>query len=493
MSIKSKSLRRFTIRLAREESVFYPGETISGRVTIVLVSPINVSNVRLRFYGRARVSIAKAGQEESTYDEQLYVDKSAILFGKDKMTRSIRASKLSEGRYDFEFNFPLPSSGLPSSFEDGNGSSIRYIIDCWIEIPKKQTRIARKAVTILETIDTKLPQFSEPSIPIEIEKKFGCFCINSGMISFACKLARKCYCPGENVVLQLDIENGLPQNLTSIKVKLVRKLYMRAHGNSTMSRKEYISKDLLCHINYHDKYSSPINAFVMPCISPTNLISRLIQVEYLLEVNVNVNRRSTLAVVLPIIVGTILPNIMTIAETKLDTSGQPAIVICSPVTVTLPREYSFSNRTSLKHNTVERKISNSSGDTIKISLDDMKITKSEEVVNSNSNEEVVKSNEEEKEISSFVVGKHEPNIFANAEGETESNLASPMVGRSVVLKNKLSLKLNDADNTDSTEPSNFAPCIDGPISTVEEDDINCVFIGNTQFIPRYSYAWQPEV
>lgn len=72
----------------------------------------------------------------------------------------VKIFKLAEGRYDFQFDFPLPDGGLPSSFEGLNGNSIRYIIDAKIEIPKKQKRIARKVITILEFIDCRLSQFT---------------------------------------------------------------------------------------------------------------------------------------------------------------------------------------------------------------------------------------------------------------------------------------------------------------------------------------------
>ena len=56
------------------------------------------------------------------------------------------------------------------------------------------------------------------------------------------------------------------------------------------------------------------------------------------------------------------------------------------------------------------------------------------------------------------------------------------------LKLNLQQKLDDTEEPDTSEQPSFAPCIDGPVIVVESDDSNCVFFGNTQFVPRYAYA-----
>lgn len=61
-----------------------------------------------------------------------------------------------------------------------------------------------------------------------------------------------------------------------------------------------------------------------------------------------------------------------------------------------------------------------------------------------------------------------------------------------MFKNKLSLQLENNEDLDLVEQSNFAPCIDGPVITVERDDVNCVFFGSTQFVPRYAYVKQVQ-
>lgn len=84
MSIKSKTLKRFSIRLTKSENVFYPGDTVSGKVTIILALPISFTNIQLRFYGRARVCMDRQDQYEQVpenYDEIIYLDKSIFLIG----------------------------------------------------------------------------------------------------------------------------------------------------------------------------------------------------------------------------------------------------------------------------------------------------------------------------------------------------------------------------------------------------------------------------
>ena len=65
-----------------------------------------------------------------------------------------------EGRYDYKFNFELPKSKLPSSYEGINGNFIRYFIEASIHVPwKKYEPKARKAFTILELIDCNNIEF----------------------------------------------------------------------------------------------------------------------------------------------------------------------------------------------------------------------------------------------------------------------------------------------------------------------------------------------
>ena len=65
------------------------------------------------------------------------------------------------------------------------------------------------------------------------------------------------------------------------------------------------------------------------------------------------------------IVGTILPD-TTLPERNPESNSTPTVIISSPVTVTLPRQFSFTNRTSLKHVSLDKKLSQNSTDSIKV-------------------------------------------------------------------------------------------------------------------------------
>lgn len=125
-----------------------------------------------------------------------------------------------------------------------------------------------------------------------------------------------------------------------------------------------------------------------------------------LQVEVNTNRGSSLAVVLPVIVGSTIPQSVP-SENMPELGRKPTIIISSPVTVSLPRQFSFSNRTSLKHASLETKLSQNSTDSVKVEV---------ETVNTSENDGIPPS------PSRITLMSEEPN--------TESKMPTPLISRS---------------------------------------------------------------
>lgn len=66
--------------------------------------------------------------------------------------------KLHPGNYNFPFQFPLPVSPLPTSFEGAYGS-VRYWLDAVVDRPWRIDLNTRTPLVIVERVQIRKPQF----------------------------------------------------------------------------------------------------------------------------------------------------------------------------------------------------------------------------------------------------------------------------------------------------------------------------------------------
>ncbi|EDV21374.1 uncharacterized protein TRIADDRAFT_11395, partial [Trichoplax adhaerens] len=305
-------IKSYTINFSKNQKAYFPGQTISGVVTIVLTESTRIKSIKIGIFGEAKTRIAyKSGDDTKTaYQNQKFLEHVTLNICLlkcllDRNDKNLENHLLLAGQYRYPFAFRLPTSDiLPSTFESIQpGNSIRYLVESWIELPLRVPPICKKPFTFLQVIDCNAPNF-EPPLPLENEKSICCWCCQSGPLIIRAAIDKKAFVPGEKVtLLTAEIENYTDRNMNGIAISLLQMVTRRAKGilstksYASLAQSETIKQG--CSFTWNDK------SITIPCLPPTNSLSNILKVEYFIKVYVKVPMEPNLTIDLPVIVGTI--------------------------------------------------------------------------------------------------------------------------------------------------------------------------------------------
>lgn len=204
-------IKQFEIEL--DKDVYYAGETLSGCVLVQNTENVKVQGIRLVLRGKAHVEwrITKAGERRTVRDDEYYIDEKKVIWGKDKHEDG-GIPIMPRGNHRYHFQFKLPESALPSSFESKIGT-IRYYIRMTMDIPYSSSPQGIKYFTIVGPhIDCMDDKYLTPTRASD-KRNSCCLCCNRGPVSLQAELERSAYCCGENIRLKTMIQNGSAQNV----------------------------------------------------------------------------------------------------------------------------------------------------------------------------------------------------------------------------------------------------------------------------------------
>ncbi|TNN41464.1 Arrestin domain-containing protein 2 [Liparis tanakae] len=263
--------------------VFSSGDVVSGRVVVDLSGETRVDSLKLHAEGFAKVhwTESRSAGSSTAYtqnysDEVEYLNRREVLLPADNG----EAFVLPAGRHEFPFSFQLPEETLVTSFEGKHGS-IRYWVKVKLHRPWAAVRKMKKEFTVIEPIDINTPAFLAPQAGTK-DKMARTWYRNFGQVSVTAKIDRKGYTPAYITQTQTFIARG------------------------TMKQKRAVvgvlSGDIVganCRQTWHGR------AIKIPPVGPSILQCRIIKVEYMLKICVDVPGSSKLCLELPLVIGTI--------------------------------------------------------------------------------------------------------------------------------------------------------------------------------------------
>uniref|UniRef100_A0A914MUC6 Arrestin C-terminal-like domain-containing protein n=1 Tax=Meloidogyne incognita TaxID=6306 RepID=A0A914MUC6_MELIC len=308
------SINSFDIRL--EKDVYYPGEPLNGVVIIDLMEPIKLRGIRVFLRGRARVQwkVLKSGESKTLKDDQYLLDDKALLWGRERQqqqqtfdeldeTTSIESDLIQQqqtqilpkGLHELAFNFNLPPTQLPCSLETKAGT-IRYYVKVLVDMPYASSPQGIKYFTLIGPhIDCLEEKYLSPLTGQD--HKIRCQpCCRRGVVALRVILERSAYCCGEQIKLNLHLENR-QECPTQICVKLIQNLEYRIDKGGGLpieiktiqsTALEWRSQFVLKHsqLNIDPNNFDPL--LQLPTLPPTMIgFCRLIQLYYILKINVN--------------------------------------------------------------------------------------------------------------------------------------------------------------------------------------------------------------
>ena len=326
----------FTISLFGDNPAYAAGSNIEGKVILELNEPKKVQGICITLSGIAYVDWREDRPESghgahdhhhhrhhhhhghSQMNTIHYHDSQAIfndivlqLWGNGRDAQEIAA-----GKYEFPFKFQLPSDlVLPTSFESGmlharlqrnarGHGYIRYFLAASMSRPWKFNHVAKRAITVVETIDTNLPHLKQ-SLSSSNEKTICCLCCASGPISLSAMTDRGAYCPGESIAISTEVENHSSRRITAVQASLKQEIAFFARGNY-MHRTKLIQRIKGQGVEPGGTSNWSNELLPIPATVPSIGTScRVLNVSYFLIVTLDIPGAIDLHVALPITIGSV--------------------------------------------------------------------------------------------------------------------------------------------------------------------------------------------
>ncbi|XP_036441955.1 arrestin domain-containing protein 2 isoform X2 [Colossoma macropomum] len=298
-----QSIRRFALELdGPSDAVYSSGEVVSGKVVLELRGELKLSG--LVVFGRGAAT-AHWLENRSAGVNTAYSDYTSKVIYFRKKQRLIRdngeLTTLPAGRHEYPFSFQLPEETLVTSFEGKHGS-IRYWVKVKLHRPWCTVKKIKKEFTVIEPIDINTPSLLAPQAGTK-EKMARAWYRNFGQVSITAKIDRKGYTPGEVIPVFAEFDNSTSRSVVP-KAYITQTQTFIARG--TMKQKRSVVATLTGDVvgaqrreTWHGR------AIKIPPVGPSILQCRIIKVEYMLRVCVDVPGTSKLCLDLPLVMGTI--------------------------------------------------------------------------------------------------------------------------------------------------------------------------------------------
>ncbi|XP_046906291.1 arrestin domain-containing protein 2 isoform X2 [Hypomesus transpacificus] len=298
-----KTIKSFKLELERQDnSVYARGEVVSGKVILELNRETNVQCMKVLGRGIATVHWLenRSVGMNSVYND--YTSKITYFRKRQHLVRDNgELTLLSAGRHEFPFSFQLPEETLVTSFEGKHGS-IRYWVKVKLHRPWSTVKKIKKEFTVIEPIDINTPALLAPQAGTK-DKMARVWYRNFGQVSITAKIDRKGYTPGEVIPVFAEFDNATSRSVVP-KAYITQTQTFIARG--TMKQKRAVvatlSGDL---VGARRRETWHGRAIKIPPVGPSILQCRIIKVEYMLRVCVDVPGTSKLSLELPLVMGTI--------------------------------------------------------------------------------------------------------------------------------------------------------------------------------------------
>ncbi|XP_062503509.1 arrestin domain-containing protein 3-like [Corticium candelabrum] len=294
---------RFFVQFTNGQTVYYPGQTLSGSIVLELSEPVRSRSVCLGIHGEAYVT--KKEGKIRYYDNACYLNHVLKLWNAPPGQES-----LPTGIHQFPFSFKLPDR-LPTSFEHDGGflaaerGYIRYWIVASVDRPWHFDIKCKVPFTILEYIDINDACLLH-SMTSENEKQLCCCCCASGPLSLSASVDRMGYCPGETVTISASAENHSSRQLLGLQARLVAVTTLFPNsGNLRRNKVTVTQKGTGRAIQPRGNDSWRNAKLEIPALPPTINSCRILARDYYVQVEIVVAGGLDLETYFPIIIGSI--------------------------------------------------------------------------------------------------------------------------------------------------------------------------------------------
>ncbi|XP_076033484.1 arrestin domain-containing protein 3-like [Oratosquilla oratoria] len=216
--------------LDHPDFVYFPGQTITGRIQLTNTSPKNCRGVKVKFKGYSKVHWTESEKEGDKQVTRHYRSSESYYNTNYYVWGNGSECQLPPGNHTFNFSFMLPPS-LPSSFESEHGR-VRHEVSAALDLPMASDKECKKFVSVSSLYDLNtIPGVNSP-VQRNETKHLCCWCCKSGPISVVLNIDKTGFVSGESMPINAECTNMSNRCMNKTKAKIVQKVTCYAEGKS---------------------------------------------------------------------------------------------------------------------------------------------------------------------------------------------------------------------------------------------------------------------
>ncbi|XP_071947840.1 arrestin domain-containing protein 3-like [Antedon mediterranea] len=301
-------LQLFQIILDKPQSVYAPGEIVSGRVDIAVEKDYELRLCELHFKGLANVHWSEqhssgSGKNRTTHtvhyranEEYFNVLQQLLVKGANDMVT------LTAGHHCFPFSFQLPISNIPTTFEGAHGW-VRYYLEAVLdETWWKFNKRCKVGITVIAPVDCN----ANPTLLNAMRRdqtKEVCCCCCATHINASLEIQRQTYCAGESIVHSGEVNNGSSRDVTPY-VELYQRVLFKA-TRKTRTVDKLVAKIGEPQIGERKRHNWNQKPLLIPPIAPTLINCNIIDSSYFVRLHVDIPMAVDCRIDIPVVIGTI--------------------------------------------------------------------------------------------------------------------------------------------------------------------------------------------
>lgn len=290
--------------------IFWAGQSISGKVEILLTEPKTIKKIVVDIEGLAHCSWRETSSETrdgKTEDvdvmftgDHKYFDYRIILVEEPEKF------KIPPGLHSYRFQYILPME-IPASIEGVHGH-VRYTVKANIDIPWGLDITRTEQVTVVPYVDLNRINEAQQRFMIEKDKTVGILCCTSGKIVVTVTAPKSGFVIGETGIYEILIENSSNISIYETVIKLTKSTIFTSNFPHTERK---ITSSELHKTVFTDQVESRTNrtltaSILIPTTEPsTTDQNAIIMIKYKIQVCVKLSgAHFNMDMERPIVIGT---------------------------------------------------------------------------------------------------------------------------------------------------------------------------------------------
>lgn len=252
--------------------VFFPGQTITGQLTVQTTKEKTFKEISVKFKGFSKVHWTERRTERRNgknvsktvhyRSSEEYYSSSYRVWGNGS------ESQLPPGTHNFNFTFVLPLN-IPSSFESETGQ-VRHLCKAKIDVPWGFDKTSTQPYSVNSLYDLNTDPVAKHPIQCNEHKYLCCLWCKSGPLSMVLRVSRSGYVPGEKILINAECSNKTNSVVNYTEANIHQIIKFHAQGKTkTIDRKvAQIKKEA---IPEGDDYIWSEVGLVVPPLPPSKL------------------------------------------------------------------------------------------------------------------------------------------------------------------------------------------------------------------------------